>query len=190
MLEDCDEWLSQMDSCFSQSNICFSHPLRNHSEGITQPAFWLSPARLPQEMPSFSPVPTKINPRISNFPFLSTISMPSVAIPEKDTLVVVGEYLQQFGMVSQFSLSTWQKQASTPGFPRHKHIGGLYIFTYQDLPPDLNDWFACIVDQFNAFYAACPPQWRSVECPELRRRVKQFTGIAMANVGTQEDRLV
>ena len=41
-------------------------------------------------------------------------------------------------------------------------------------PAMLHDWVARCVEQFAAFYAACPPEWAGIEDPVLMRRIEEF----------------
>lgn len=177
--EDCDAWLNEMDKLFRDMNVCLSHPSLNGGFSITNPAFWLSPVRFPKEMQSFAPIPRRNSP-IANKPYAERQSS-ELLLPQKDTLVVAMEYLNKLGMVSSFPLKNETREnKAPPPFPKHEHIGSLSIFTWQDLPRHLYGWMARMVEQYNAFYAACAPEWRSIEDPVLKQRIQEFSKLILS----------
>lgn len=172
MQQDCEGWLQDMDRRLGESNVCLScaWPKRGHS--ITNPAFWLSPVRFPPGMPSFASVPYHENP-VASRPYALRQTQ-NLTMPEKDTLVVALEFLQERGMVYGFPLTEADRADGSPApFPDCAHLGGLYTFT-GEVMPELRDWTARCVEEFTAFYAACPPAWIADEDPVLMERLAEF----------------
>jgi hypothetical protein len=170
--EDCEGWLQDMDRHLSESNVClcYAWPKRGHS--ITNPAFWLSPVRFPPGMPSFASVPYHENP-VASQPYAMR-QKADVIMPEKDTLIVAMEFLQERGLVYGFPLTERDRVDGGPApFPACAHLGGLYTFAGEVLP-ELPDWTARCVQEFTAFYAACPPAWIACEDPVLLQRLAEF----------------
>jgi hypothetical protein len=96
-------------------------------------------------------------------------------MPEKDTLVLALEFLQPRDLVCGFPLAEEHRvPGSLAPFPRCEHIGGLYTFTGELPPRPLRDWTARCVDQFTAFYDACPREWVQAEDSVLLERLSEF----------------
>ena len=173
--EDGTGWLADMDRRLQGTNICLCHPAPVRGPSITNPAFWLSPARFPPEMPSFARLPYQPDP-VANRPYAPRAQTPRpLVLPEKDTLVAVMEFLQPRGMVLGFPLSVRDSTTDGPApFPRFRHVGGLYTCTGHLPPEPLHQWTARCVEQFSAFYESCPPAWVDVEDPVLLRRLDEF----------------
>jgi hypothetical protein len=179
LCEDLEPWLVNMDREFERSACCLCHPqfadtpstLRPPSEqaslgigpSITSPAFWLSPARLPEGVPSFEPVPCR-ELEASRRPDLFR-AQADLRMPEKDTLVLVREFLAERDMADGFSLQS---------LPRHDHLGGLYMFAGEIPPKSLHDWMEGRVKGLSAFYEGCPREWVATEDPVLVARLKEF----------------
>jgi hypothetical protein len=171
--ESCEGWLAGMDRRFERSNVCLCHHFPVRGPSITIPAFWLSPVRLPQGMPSFARLPYREEP-VASRPYALRQSG-ALMMPEKDTLVAAMEFLQEQDMVCGFPLTEGDRVPDGPApFPRFEHIGGLYTFTGEVLPELLHDWMARCVERFTAFYKGCPPEWVSVEDPILVQRLVEF----------------
>lgn len=177
-------WLADMDRRFAASDCCLCHP-QPSGPSITNPAFWLSPARFPQGMPSFARVPCRPDP-VASRPYdeqaLAEQSGPPM-LPEKDTLVAVMEFLEPRDQVCVFPTREADRVPGGPApFPQAEHIGGLYTFALLpalmagDPPPDLVAWLGRCAAQFRAFYAACPAEWVAVEDPVLLNRIKDAAG--------------
>ena len=180
-------WLAEMDGRLARSSACLCHPAPQRGPSITNPAFWLSPARFPPGMPGFARLPYREEP-VASRPY--ALRQPAALImPEKDTLIVAKEFLQERGMVCNFPLTEQDRvPGGPPPFPRCEHIGGLYTFTGEvspetgevspetrGRPPEpLHPWVARCVERFTAFYAACPRQWVADEDPVLLERLEAF----------------
>lgn len=175
--EDCTAWLDDMDRRLSQSNACLCHPIPVRGPSITNPAFWLSPARFPPDLPSFARVPYREDP-VATRPYALRHSSTALIMPGKDTLVVAMEFLRERGMTAGFPLTEQdQTPDGPPPFPRFEHLGGLYTFTggvYAGQPPSLREWMARCVDQFSTFYNTCPQAWIDDEDPVLLQRIEEF----------------
>lgn len=173
--EDGEGWLEDMDRRLEGSNVCMCHPVPRRGPSITNPAFWLSPARFPPGMPSFARVPYQEDPAAIR-PYAPRGGRGAALImPEKDTLVAAMEFLQERGMVYGFPLTEEDRVPDGPApFPRYEHIGGLYTFTGGLLPSSLHGWLTRCLEQFAAFYAACPPEWVGIEDPVLMERLEEF----------------
>lgn len=181
--EDGESWFEEMDGRFEAADACLCHPVPRRGPSITNPAFWLSPVRFPPGMPSFARVPyqedaaaTLYSQQAAIRPYAPREDRPAALImPEKDTLVAAMEFLQEQGMVCGFPLTEEDRVPGGPApFPRYEHIGGLYTFTGGIPPASLHDWLARCVEQFTAFYAACPPEWVGIEDPVLMERLEEF----------------
>ncbi|MBN1936028.1 MAG: hypothetical protein JW934_15270 [Anaerolineae bacterium] len=171
--QDCQDWLDDMDSRFSRSNVCLCHPSPRRGPAITNPAFWLSPVRFPSDMPSFARLPYQEEP-VASRPYALRQSA-ALAMPEKDTLVAAMEALQERGLVCGFPLTDADSVPGGPRpFPRYEHIGGLYTFTGELPSEPLRDWAVRCVNRFAAFYNACPPAWVEAEDAVLLERLAEF----------------
>lgn len=171
--EDCQPWLVESDSIFSQRDLCLGlHAAPVNSPAITQPAFWLSPARWPTSLPSFDAIPfePQASARRPDL-FRHTGAM---HMPLKDTLVEARDILASTGRVARFALA--DAKLDLPTFPKHAHLGGLFLFAGPLLPPEFESWMKATVAQFTRFYAACSPEWLEIEDPELMRRLAEFQG--------------
>ena len=62
LLEDIEAWLGEMDRELCSSQCCLAHLSSAASHAITSPLFWVSPARLPDDLPSFESVPFRAMP--------------------------------------------------------------------------------------------------------------------------------
>jgi len=161
--EPLEPWLADMDQRLASSPCCLCHPQPDDGFSITGPAFWLSPARLPAELPGFEPVPYQPSP-VAQRPDLARAPA-DLRIPEKDTLVLAQEFLAERDLVCHYPFSS---------LPGHDHLGGLYLFANEILPDSFREWMTQCVDRFTAFYAACPPEWLAVEDPVLLDRLAEF----------------
>ncbi len=97
--------------------------------------------------------------------------------PKKDTLVACMEYLSAFGMVTQFDLHSEIKDALK--FPFFSHLGGLYLFSYLDIPDFLYPEVSRLVYDFKAFLKTCPQEWIDIEDPVLMQRLHEFEKASM-----------
>lgn len=161
--EPLEEWLEEMDRSFARSSCCLCYPEPDGGLAITGPAFWLSPARLPPDLPSFAPIPYQPLPS-SRRPDLFRAPA-DLRLPFKDTLVVAAEFLAERGQACTYSLSS---------LPRFDHLGGLYLFATELLPERFRDWVQQCVERLTAFYASCPPAWLEAEDPVLLKRLSEF----------------
>ncbi|MGQ9600976.1 MAG: hypothetical protein ACUVWZ_16400 [Anaerolineae bacterium] len=162
--EPLEEWLEAMDQAFARSSCCLCYPESDDSLAITGPAFWVSPVRLPPDLPSFAPVPYQPMPS-SRRPDLFRAPA-DLTLPIKDTLVMAAEYLAERGRACTYSLAS---------FPRSDHMGGLYLFATELLPETFRDWVRQRVERFTAFYASCPSAWLEAEDPILLERLSEFS---------------
>ncbi|MCB8945642.1 MAG: hypothetical protein H6658_17975 [Ardenticatenaceae bacterium] len=171
--EDCRAWLEQADNYFAQSGCCFCIGLPRNGGGVTQPAYWLSPARWPTGLSSFDPIPFR-EKALSRRPDLH-LNNGDLIMPQKDTLVQVRDELDVYGLVGSFPL-TMEEAAQHPlsVFPKHGHIGGIYLYTGPVLDARFDDWMHYTVTEFERFFATCPPEWLAIEEPELLRRHNMF----------------
>lgn len=162
ILDDLESWLAQIDKHLEATACCLAHRQQT-GPALTSPIFWLSPTRFPVGMPGFEPIPfkaTKTALRPDLFRAPAELSM-----PEKDTLVAAREFLLARNMVYEFPLQS---------FPRHTHLGGLYMFAGEILPPSFNQWMRERVEKFTAFYAGCPPAWVAEEDTVLLHQLQEF----------------
>jgi len=177
---DWEPWLLAADEWFSASDVCLGLPrLPLHVPAITQPAFWLSPARWPAPITSFDSIPFEARAesrRPDRFCHNGDLRM-----PVKDTLIQARDELAARGRVGYFPLDAGMAAGlALPPFPAHTHLGGLYLFTGPKLPAAFDAWAQATVTRFTDFYSHCPAEWLVVEDPELLRRVRKFQGLVNA----------
>jgi hypothetical protein len=178
LLASADPWFSEADALFDRSDICLCTRRPASGAGVTQPAYWLSPRRLPRGLSSFDPVPFRAKP-YARRPDLHRHDG-HLAIPGKDTLVQVREELEAGGLTGTLSLGDDLAGSSfLASFPPHDHIGGLHLYTGPvrppaGMPPAFLDWRWRIVERFEQFFRECPPQWLAIEDPELLRRHREM----------------
>ncbi len=170
---ECEPWFAAADDWFSQSRTCLSTGEPRDGPGVTQPAYWLSPARWPQRVVSFDPVPYA-EKTFARRPDLHRHNG-DLVMPQKDTLVRAKEELQVRGLASWFPLAA---EAATrhglPAFPAHTHLGGLHLYTGPIPAERFRPWMEHTVAQFDRFFDQCPPAWLEAEEPELLRRHREF----------------
>lgn len=173
-------WLDVADDLLSQTRTCLCFPARAGSQAITQPLFWLSPARWPDGIAGFDPVPYHAHP-VSLRPDLVRHSG-VMHMPVKDTLVKACEELAEKGLVEYFPLRSGADAGGKPfplrlpSLPAHMHLGGLSLLAGPLLPASFTDWMHNTVARFRAFFDACPPAWIRSEDPELLARLRQYEG--------------
>lgn len=155
-------FLSHADAVFAQSDCCLCYAPSDFA--ITNPLFWLSPARLPPDLPGFAPVPFPAPSEVSRRPDVFRAA-PDLIQPERDTLVCVAESLAARSLARHYHLHE---------LPRHTHLGGLYLFSVELLPESFDHWVRGCVRAFRAFYEVCPPEWVAVECPVLLERLREL----------------
>jgi hypothetical protein len=163
VLEPFEPWLLNMDRTLAPSDCCLCHSHAAAGPALTCPAFWLSPARLPDGLPGFEPVPyqpSEVWRRPDRFRAPADLRM-----PDKDTLALAQEFLAARGLVREYALAS---------LPRYRHLAGLYLFAYEILPDLFRDWMAECVARFTAFFAACPADWLGAEDPVLLERLAEF----------------
>ena len=97
--------------------------------------------------------------------------------PIKDTMVVCMEYLSAFGMVAQFGMNSEIKDSLK--FPYFSHLGGLYLFSYLDIPEFLYPELSRLVYDIKAFLKTCPQKWIDLEDPVLMRRLHEFEKVSL-----------
>ncbi len=160
--EDGEGWLETADARLHAAPYCLCLPATD-SPAITQPAFWVSPARWPAGL-SFDAIPFQARPearRPDLYRFDGAMQM-----PVQDTLAHARGRLSAQGQVVTYNLAD---------FPRHTHLGGLYLLAGPLLPDAWRDWMQATVDRLNRFFTDCPPAWRAIEEPVLRQRLQTFT---------------
>jgi hypothetical protein len=177
LLASVTSWLDAADLRFADSRICLCTRRPRPRAGITQPAYWLSPRRLPSDLSSFSPVPFEPKP-FARRPDLHRHDG-NLTRPRKDTLVKVREELQRKGMVGSLSFEDASEDGDfLPRFPPHIHLGGLHLYTgpthpLTSMPRSFFDWRRHVTLSFDRYYATCPPEWLAIEDPALLRRQRQ-----------------
>lgn len=169
--ENCNEWLNKMDAVFVDNKTVLAYPSKNDEFSITNPAFWISPKQLPKEAPGFSPIPSMVN-FMSEKPYGLRKPIRGLKMPKKDTMVACMEYLNQSGLVTQFSLLKGGDDLIR--FPAFSHLGGLYLFTYLDFPGILYSRVQNLIKSMKAFFKTCPPEWLEIEDPVLLKRIADF----------------
>ena len=180
--EDAAGWLEAMDRRLESSGACLCHPGPRRGPSITNPIFWLSPARLPAGMPSFARVPYIEDPLASR-PYAARQGS-ALIVPGKDTLVAAMEFLAERGRVGTFPLNKPDRAPGGPApFPKYRHLGGLYTFTAEVGRQTQDGWLARCVAEFSAFYRACRPEWVAVEDPVLLERLEEFRQAAAVRPG-------
>jgi hypothetical protein len=170
---DCRSWLELADDYFARSGHCFCIGLPRQGIGVTQPAYWLSPARWPTGVSSFNPIPFQ-EKALSRRPDLH-LHNGDLIMPQKDTLVQVKDELDVRGQVGSFPLTIEEAALHPlPAFPEYLHIGGIYLYTGPVLDARFDSWMRHTVTQFERFFTSCPPEWLAAEEPELLRRHNVF----------------
>lgn len=164
--ESCAFWFDTADQWFTQSYLSLCVNAQPGSPALTQPAFWISPARWPAHITTIDPVPFEAR-ESSRRPDLFRHSG-GMSIPQKDTLVQSYEELTAIGQGERYLLDTPSR--ALPPFPKHTHLGGLYLLAGPMLPPDYHEWMKTTVSNFVNFYAQSPDS----EDPELLRRLREF----------------
>jgi len=173
ILEPFEKWLQNMDRHFEDSKICFCYPLEENSSSITNPAFWISPSRLPKGISSLAPIPAP-KYSIANTPYKDKSSC-GVVKPQKDTFILVKEELERLSLAGNYPLRTISPESTNDlQFPRYSHLGHLSIFTWENIPKHLTKMCKNIVSQYNAFLKECPPEWRSIEDTQLKMRLNEL----------------
>ena len=176
---DLEGWLQEMDTFLQNEGACLCLPRRQPgTPANTSPLFWLSPQRWPKGTPGIDPVPFQERDE-SRRPDLYRGRL-ALSMPQKDTLMLAKEALQERGMVRYYPLWAEPGEAALPLLPEHAHLGGLSLFASQ-LPVELYqtlDWFRGWMQQtvegFSRYYAACPPAWLAVEDPILLQRLEEY----------------
>jgi hypothetical protein len=177
---DMGSWLDTADELFSQFPICLCTAAGDYKQAITQPLFWLSPARWPEGTPGIDPVPFQARPSARR-PGLYR-HRGEMQIPLKDTLVKAYEELAGKGLVGEIAGGCRRRAGLPPApvrlprLPAHTHLGGLYLLAGPVLPGAYQEWMRATVRKFRAFFAACPPDWLQAEDPELLGRLREFEG--------------
>jgi ribosomal protein S12 methylthiotransferase accessory factor len=188
-----EAWFAEVDTVLSRSKACLCTRRPLPGEGVTQPAYWLSPRRWPTGLSSFSPVPFRPRP-YARRPDLHRHDG-NLAIPGKDTLVQVYEELAAMNLTGTFYAGDGDSAGHLlPPFPPHIHIGGLHLYTGvsqppRDLPPAFFEWRRHTLLSFDAFFRSCPPEWLAIEEPELLRRHAEMMQTLEATGGGQLARL-
>lgn len=177
--KDWEPWLQAADMRFMQSGCCLCLPdLPTGAPAITNPAFWISPARWPEGLDGFDPVPYRPGPEARR-PDLYR-SRGELRLPAKDTLMEAREVLEKHGRVAFFSLAEdGSLDSDLPPFVPYIHLGGLYLFSgslisNSMMPPRFNEWMRCTVRQFVDFYQSCPREWVEIEDRQLLLRIQEF----------------
>ncbi|HJW89098.1 MAG TPA: hypothetical protein VJ436_00510 [Anaerolineales bacterium] len=169
-----ETWLQAADQFLGREKLSLFLPSLNANPAITQPAFWLSPARWPDFTPAFDPIPFEA--RLESCRPDVYRHDGNLRMPVKDTLIAAREALMQRGLVGFFPLNPLDGQASNlQPFPPHIHLGGLSLFSGPVLPPQFTEWMERTVKGFNEFYEHCPAEWLAIEDPVLLERLAEFS---------------
>lgn len=158
-----EPWLKSSDAHCHVLKSCLCLPPAAAHPAITQPTFWLSPCRFPQNI-SLDPIPFQTwqqSRRPDLYLYAGALKM-----PVKDTLVHARDLLQPQGSVSTYSFDN---------FPPYSHIGGLFLFA----GPPITDsgfqvWQQRTIEQFASFFRSCPAEWLTIEDPTLLHRIHTF----------------
>jgi hypothetical protein len=179
MESDCEAWFRATDAWLSGMNVCLCLPLRPPTPAITQPAFWLSPARWPASIRSFDPIPFQAQ-QVSRRPDLYR-NDGDLRMPIKDTLVAARDELAASGRVTGFPLSPQDAVSGPlPPFPAHNHLGGLFFLAGPVHPPAFDNWPPArewsmkTVKGLVQFFESCPAEWLAIEEPVLLQRLEEF----------------
>ncbi len=174
LTQPCEAWFEDADARLERSGLCLCTRPPQPGFGVTQPAYWLSPARWPDDLPSFDPVPFVPRPHVERPDLERTNGR--LALPGKDTLVQAREAAETRGLAGAYPVDGLTVSAPVlPDFPPHLHLGGLHLYTGPaepppELPPTYLAWRRSTLRAFDDFFRRCPPDWRAAEDPELRRR--------------------
>ena len=176
---EAEPWFQALDTWLEQSQVCLCLPLRPPTPAITQPAFWLSPARWPISIQSFDPIPFQAQDT-SRRPDLYR-NNGDLRMPVKDTLVEAREQLAGSDRVAGFPLCPEDASSSgLPPFPTHSHLGGLFFLAGPVHPPAFDhwpparEWSTKTVKGLAQFFESCPPEWLVIEEPVLLQRLAEF----------------
>ncbi len=175
-----ENWLNSMDQIFTNSNLCLCYPRPTNGPAITSPAFWLSPRRLPPDLPDFAATPYR-ETALAKRPDLCRPDA-ELVMPGKDTLVLAKEFLAKWDMTCSFPLSG-ANAGLFPLFVYYKHLGGLHtltepapddMLTQQAVPDEFYVSLKQCIQQLTVFYSTCPDAWLAIEEPVLLQRLRKF----------------
>ena len=170
--EEADDFFKRTDIALANSKICLLTP--NSGGSLTQPAFWISPARLAHDLPSLAPQPER-NLQSSQTPCLLNSSV-TPKVPTHDTLELAWQELAPLGRASSYPLEF---------FPKHVHLGGLHALTWADRLYDagfneplteFQSFLKKTVIQLANFFDHCPDEWVRIEEPNLMKRLAMLRG--------------
>lgn len=168
---EAESWFAAADVWFNSSPVCLCLHPSPQGLAVTQPAFWLSPARLPPDVNNFDPIPFQARSE-SRRPDLYR-NNGELRMPVKDTLMQAADILEPRGQVGYFRLQDEPAvDSALPPFPPHTHLGGLSLFAGPVLPPTFDDWMRTTVDRFTVFFDSSADL--DIEDPELLRRFNEF----------------
>lgn len=169
-----DAWWQAADARLERGPYCLALVGAHRGGGITAPAFWLSPARLPPATPSFDPIPFRTSPMAAR---PGQPGAPrSLRLPDMDTLVNARDWLAERGLVGRVAAVSGAARDRRPRcFPRHVHLGGLSLLATPEPPLAARPWLRQTVARLNRFLASCPADWIAVEDPALLRRLARLT---------------
>ena len=150
LMQNATSWLNKMDDILGNSNVSMCLPSYNetHRSG-TSPAFWISPVRLPQDTPCFSPLPLKED-QIAKKPFDRYPLHIKLNVPQYDTLMKAAEYLERSNLVSYFDPNSQDLAFN--------HLGNLNLFAFKNLPDNLKEFFHELNQKYRKFYSDLPPE--------------------------------
>jgi hypothetical protein len=168
-----NRWLGDADDWFSQKDLAFCAPRYDRNTmAITQPAFWISPSRLPTDAVSFDPIPFVPRPEARQPGSYRGDS--ELSLPQKDTLVGLKEQLEKAGKFGQFPISEETiPECPLHSFPYHTHLSGLYLLAGPPYSNNLRQWTEKTINRLDKFVKSCPPEWLAIEDPELLQRLDE-----------------
>ena len=167
LTHDATEWINKMDDLFSNTNLCIGLPAKNKTTySITSPAFWISPVRLPENIPSFSPLPLYYDP-IANTPYKRISYKSELIKPQYDTLMKVVENLDEFNRVLYFDANSSDLKFS--------HLGSVYLFAYDNIPDYLREFISGLAEKYDRFYSVVPSEWLNSEDQILLNAIYEIT---------------
>ncbi len=172
LLEDGSAWWDEMDRRLEGPAFCLAHAERELGQSVTDPLFWISPRRLPTDIPGFAPLAA--DPGTLSDPSRGNPGSGATGVPRWETMAYMAHALRARKQVLTFPVGgNTTVDGGPPALPKHQHLGGLYMFLHQSLPEELAERMSSYREAYRSFYKGCPPQWRSIEDPRLKERLRR-----------------